>query len=1146
MVRYRVWIWNATMGEPRWTKTFDWEVKTANFSEDHRTVVISTVTGDVSRWNLEDGEPVGTQINNEQVVGGEFSEDGSRVLNGKSDGTVGIWETVTGKAVANPVKLADDASVKVIYARGDRFFTYSDETGCNVYSLNADDGMFEGHTLQEPGIVDDAKFSPDGNLILTWTLENAARLWNSNDGASVGEVMQLPDSIDDATFSEDGKRILIWTLSGNAYLWDANGSPVAPPIKHRGGQKSAHLSGDGRRVFTSGYDGTWQIWQPADGTTPAQGFKTQDRWPRPVFSPDGQRVLTRDDRSTVQLWNALTGARIGPAISFEHGVTKTHFSPDGAHSLVRSHDGNARLIDARNGSPVGQAMQLESRIKDAQISGDGKRLLTWGIDGTVRLFDAVTRSAIGQPMHHEGGMSDALFSKDGLRVVTWNAGGRLRVWDATMATPCGPPMQLDGELESRAPDSADRMLMRAGQNKVVLLDLGEGRIVSEWIHEAGIRGEVLDRDGKRAATWDDHAVYLWDARTGTRLAQPLPHEEGVRAVMFSKDGRTLLSWDGTGVMRRWHTADGGLVDTVPAEPRYLERLAHDEATGNVLAIYDDGSAQIWSAFTCMPQGQPLSHPNTIQGAVFSPNGKRLFTWDFESARLWNADEGTPAGVTMQHGGLAGASFNADGSRLIAWDEDDKLQEWDGFSTEPLNSRKTEGRISGCARIDGETKVLVTVSPDYVAKLQNPVTGPADEQVFQHDEKVTSIVFGPACQKLVTLRRNRGGQLWDVATGTAIGPFIVNEEPIKLFRFSPSGARLAAWSKNEFSLWDTTTCAQVGLRLKIEGDLRSVKFSPDGTYVMASGFQGMVHVFRSATGTPAIAPFQHRRGTTPVFSRTGRYLLTWSDDGTATLRNLLDDTLSGRTLKHDKPVKGALFREDDRRLLTWCDDYNVRLWDTSTGTQVISALSHEDSVQGAAFLDGGHRLLTWTAAVVRLWDATTGALLGRPVLDDKGIKDPVVSRDGLLLLTRSIGSTVKTWSLKQGTVVHLFDHTNSIKSVRFNKTGTSIVAFEHDHSSWVWDISFDKSIPLEERVLEFEVRSATTMNSVGAVQPLSREIWEAKMLALEQMRRGRRANAERHGSKGLSRERSNRKVDTVTDGCATESTEGQPSFSVHKE
>jgi len=69
-----------------------------------------------------------------------------------------------------------------------------------------------------------------------------------------------------AQFSPDGQRVVTASLDGTARRWDAaSGKPLGEPMKHEAEVWSAQFSPDGQRVVTASADHTARLWDAASG-----------------------------------------------------------------------------------------------------------------------------------------------------------------------------------------------------------------------------------------------------------------------------------------------------------------------------------------------------------------------------------------------------------------------------------------------------------------------------------------------------------------------------------------------------------------------------------------------------------------------------------------------------------------------------------------------------------------------------------------------------------------------------------------------------------------------------------------------------------------------------------------------------------------
>jgi WD40 repeat protein len=209
------------------------------------------------------------------------------------------------------------------------------------------------------------------------------------------------------------------------------------------------------------------------------------------------------------------------------------------------------------------------------------------------------------------------------------------------------------------------------------------------------------------------------------------------------------------------------------------------------------------------------------------------------------------------------------------------------------------------------------------------------------------------------------------------------------------------------------------------------------------------------------------------------------------------------MKHEKSVRGAEFSWDSQRILSWSGDDTVRLWQASSGAPVGLPMKHEKSasgVWGAVFNWDGQRILSWSDdGTVRLWQASNGAPIGQPMKHEKSVLGAEFSWDGQRILSWSDDGTARLWSVTNGALIALFPHGAPVTSVRLDPQEQRVLTSGKDGVLRLWDISFHPEIPLEERILEFEVRSATTLANNGTVRVLSGAELAAKRQKLADLR-----------------------------------------------
>ncbi|MFE9559730.1 PQQ-binding-like beta-propeller repeat protein [Streptomyces sp. NPDC006487] len=242
------------------------------------------------------------------------------------------------------------------------------------------------------------------------------------------------------------------------------------------------------------------------------------------------------------------------------------------------------------------------------------------------------------------------------------------------------------------------------------------------------------------------------------------------------------------------------------------------------------------------------------------------------------------------------------------------------------------------------------------------------------------------------------QLWDPVLGVPVG-LLEGGGVSFAMAFSPSGRLLAVGDDDgTVTLWDTETFERVGPPLLgHDSCIDLVAFAADGLTLVTAD-EDAVHRWDTTTGEPAGPPLIGE--IKAIFCRSdGGILGVLRTKHTLRLWDLTTDASIGKPLleKVTETAIGAAFSADGALLATTVGGETL-LWDTATGAvsyELPEAAGLGDTV---AFSLDGRLLATMNDhGTVRLWDPSTGALLGPPLAGHKGPFDRLaVSPDGRML------------------------------------------------------------------------------------------------------------------------------------------------------
>ena len=540
--------------------------------------------------------------------------------------------------------------------------------------------------------VSSAQFSPDGERLVTASVDHNARVWSARTGEPLTAPLKHRGTVYWAQFSPDGRRIVTASGDGTAQVWDATtGLALGDPLQHTSAVVSAQFSTDGQRVVTASEDHTARVWNSADGRqlTPPLRHGAGLRWAE--FSSDGRSIVSASWDHTARVWDARTGDPLSPPLKHDSMVWLARFSPDGKQVVTASADGTARVWDALTGQQVGVSMRHDNGVRWAEFSPNGDRIVTGSFDNTARAWNSQSGAQLGESLKHNDAVWSAHFSPDGRRVITSSFDTTAQVWEAPgLGSVVQPVSDIPSEslvVFSSVPMTPARVTPRIKHNasvvdaqfspdgsRIVTVSANSVRVWDGlnrpalpvvFRHDDSVSSAQLSPDGRRVVTASNDHARVWDSLTGQPLTGPLKHNGGVGQAEFSRDGQRVVTASVDHTARVWDAQTG---QPLPYSLRHEDQVRWARFSGDgrrIVTASSDHTARVWDAQTGQPLTPPMKHLDLVRYAEFSPDGKRIATASFDNtARIWDAESGQPLTKPLQHGAnVRSAHFSPDGRRL---------------------------------------------------------------------------------------------------------------------------------------------------------------------------------------------------------------------------------------------------------------------------------------------------------------------------------------------------------------------------------------------------------------------------------------------------------------------------------------------------
>lgn len=195
-----------------------------------------------------------------------FSPDGKE-LAASGLREITIWDATSGQLLRRIGNVPARTYALAWSANGKRLVAGSGIPGelGEARLFEADTGRLLKVLGAHADVVQDVKFSPDGQLLATASADGTIVVYDASTGARRRVIANHSDAVTAIAFSPDGKRLASVSLDKSAKVFDvASGASVSTYIGHEGAVYGV-VFGDAKQVFTAGRDRKIHIWNPDDG-----------------------------------------------------------------------------------------------------------------------------------------------------------------------------------------------------------------------------------------------------------------------------------------------------------------------------------------------------------------------------------------------------------------------------------------------------------------------------------------------------------------------------------------------------------------------------------------------------------------------------------------------------------------------------------------------------------------------------------------------------------------------------------------------------------------------------------------------------------------------------------------------------------------
>jgi WD40 repeat protein len=382
-------------------------------------------------------------------------------------------------------------------------------------------------------------------------------------------------------------------------------------------------------------------------------------------------------------------------------------------------------------------------------------------------------------------------------------------------------------------------------------------------------------------------------------------------------------------------------------------------------------------------------------------------------------------LAARSGGVTAIAASPGGKTLAAAYRDGTIRLWDTASHR-LVSTAIWGGAADVLAFTGAGKTLEIAGPRAVGVWNLAGRARIARQPLPGVTAGRSAAFSPDGSTLATGGDDGNIRLWDVATQQEIGaPMSSGLAPVEAVAFGPGGATVAAGSSDgTVQLWDASTQQEVGATMTAgPAAVRALAFGPGGKVLAAGGEDGDVRLWDTATQSQPGATMATGAPVAAVsFSANGATLATAEGDGSTELWSSATQKQTGAALAARGSARASALDFAPGAGLLAAGDVTgtITLWNPAgfhqSAAPVLTGRPESPAAAGGhapAVLSARGKVLAVTGerGTVRLRNALTGRLVGRPIVTHHAVTGLALSPDGKTLAMTADG--LQLWSTATG-------------------------------------------------------------------------------------------------------------------------------------
>lgn len=324
------------------------------------------------------------------------------IITGGMDDIGLIWDLELQQSIAK-VDGAQESVSTVAFSYDGKFAAFGSENGA-ISIVHMDGSSAPGKPLDGPGdTIHFLVWHPRGPVLLAGSGDSVAYMWNAAKSSFLMAFVGHEDAVSCGRFTSDGKLVVTGSLDSSVRIWNpTTGSAILRIQTGTGGLRRVFHGADilcvdvgslqtsASNLIASGCAaGNVFICHRGTGQILAQLPRHEGGVECVAFSPEQSRpvlLASAGGDGNVRVWDVeLSSERC----NFSHGgiVSKIAWHPNLPVLVSGSSDGSLVLWNTLSGQQIRRFFGHAAFISDVCFAGENNQIASTSGDGTVRIFD---------------------------------------------------------------------------------------------------------------------------------------------------------------------------------------------------------------------------------------------------------------------------------------------------------------------------------------------------------------------------------------------------------------------------------------------------------------------------------------------------------------------------------------------------------------------------------------------------------------------------------------------------------------------------------------------------------------------------------------------------------------------------------------